>query len=113
MDLRSIGLATAAGIAAFLLVTVAVTEAASATIEFSLFVGLPAGVIAGIAAMASVYVGLNRGQRGRAVAAAAGAFGLGFLLATGIGLLLGWGVLVAMGLGVAGGGIGAVIGWRR
>ncbi|KTG30815.1 hypothetical protein [Haloferax profundi] len=53
----------AVGIAAALLVGVAVTEFASHWIFFSLFVGIPAGLVAGVIAVAATYAVLTR--RGR------------------------------------------------
>ena len=58
MTLESLAYALIAGVAAFLAVGVAVTEIASAWIEFSVFVGLPAGVVAGIVVAAAVALGL-------------------------------------------------------
>jgi len=59
MDLRRTVVALAAGTAAFLLVAVAVTAALEPRIEFSVFLGLPAGFIAGVlvAAVDAVLLG--------------------------------------------------------
>jgi hypothetical protein len=61
MTRKSLGYALAAGLAVFLTVGVAVTELAGTWVEFSLFVGLPAGIVAGAAAAAAVTVGLSDG----------------------------------------------------
>jgi hypothetical protein len=47
MSVRNALLAAAAAVAGFVAVTVVVTELASRAIEFSLLVGLPAGVLGG------------------------------------------------------------------
>ncbi|WP_123538827.1 hypothetical protein [Halosimplex salinum] len=81
MKLRTFGLALAAGVAVFLVVGVAVTEAALQWIEFSLFVGLPVGLVAGVTAAALVLLGVGDEvslQRRRA-AVALGVFGVVFL----------------------------------
>ncbi len=75
------GLAVAVGLAVFVAVGAAVTEAASATIEFSLFVGLPAGFVAGIAVAAFVYLRLGAADPGkRRPAIALTGFGAAFLV---------------------------------
>lgn len=82
MNAKSLLLALAAGAAAFLVVGVAVTELAQPWIEFSLFLGLPAGLGAGAFVAALVYlwraedVPANR-QR---VATALAGFGVVFLI---------------------------------
>ncbi|MHB9285895.1 hypothetical protein ACKVMT_02510 [Halobacteriales archaeon Cl-PHB] len=78
---RTLGLSLAAGLAAFLLVGAAVTEFALRWVEFSLFVGLPAGLIAGVAMTAAVYWGLaaDAPTRRHRVAVAAAAFGVTFV----------------------------------
>lgn len=63
MRSRSIGAALVAGIATFLVVGVAVTELAFAWIEFSLFVGVPVGLVAG--PFVAVEDGRSRARRGR------------------------------------------------
>lgn len=90
MQARTVGLALAAGFAGFLVVGVAATEAVSGWIEFSVFVGIPAGFVAGAAAAAVVFLRLEDpapGRRRPAIAVAG--FGVGFVLA----LLLAAGVL--------------------
>jgi hypothetical protein len=108
MDGRAIGAALVSGLAAFVAVGAAVTEAALAWIEFSLFVGLPVGALAGVVTAVGVYLGLARDapNRRRTIAIATGAFGAVFL---GVLLL----AAVAADLGVAtslavGGVLGAV-----
>ncbi|MFB6139888.1 MAG: hypothetical protein ABEJ26_05585 [Halosimplex sp.] len=83
METRTFALALAAGLAVFVVVGAAVTEFALRWIEFSLFVGLPVGVVAGVTAAALVVLGSAGGApvRQRRVAAALGAFGVAFLLA--------------------------------
>ncbi|OAQ52644.1 hypothetical protein HTG_09975 [Natrinema mahii] len=57
---RTLGYAAAAGIAAFLVVVVAVSELLVPAIEFSVLVGLPAGVGAGVLVAAVVFVQFGR-----------------------------------------------------
>lgn len=64
MSLKSLGLALAAGITAFLVVGVAVTDLAQPWNEFSLFLGIPAGIVAAYTA-AVVYLGLADDTPGR------------------------------------------------
>lgn len=103
----SLGLTLAAGLAAAIVVGVAVTELAQPWIEFSLFLGLPAGILAGVIAAAAVALGLADGApaRRRRIAGSAAGFGVGFLgtvLAVGV---LGFGVVFALGLGIVGGAV--------
>ncbi|WP_253737294.1 hypothetical protein [Halohasta salina] len=83
MTLKTLGYAFAAGIAAFLVVGVTVTELVGAWIEFSLFVGLPAGIVAGALVAAAVSYGLGDGvpSRRRRLAGSVAGFGVGFLVA--------------------------------
>ena len=61
MNAKSLALALAAGTAAFLLVGVAVTEVTQPWVEFSLLLGMPAGVAAGaFAAALNTYFGLKQ-----------------------------------------------------
>ncbi|WP_415380962.1 hypothetical protein [Halosimplex sp. TS25] len=82
MRIRTLVLALAAGLAAFLAVGVAVTEVALRWIEFSLFVGLPVGLLAGVTAVALVITGLGTGvsHLRRRIAVTVATFGLAFLL---------------------------------
>ena len=116
MTLKTLGYALTAGIAAFLAVGVAVTEIASAWIEFSVFVGLPAGIVAGVAVAAAVAVGLadaDSPQRYRLAETIAG-FGVGFLAAVVVlSGLVGLGVVLSMGAGVVVGLLAAVVSYRR
>ena len=82
MEGRDVGLALAAGLAVFLVVGALVTELALPYIEFSLFVGIPVGAIAGLTATVFVLLGLSDDlpTRRRRAAIAVGAFGVGFLL---------------------------------
>lgn len=90
MDIRAVVLAVVAGIAAFILVGVAVSESTSAAIEFSVFLGIPAGAVAGIAAAASVYrLSGARDPATRRMALAGGGFGVVFLLVALPGVVLG------------------------
>lgn len=86
MDLRRIGVALIAGAAAFLLVGVAVTAALESMIEFSLFIGLPAGFVAAILVTAVVAMTLDDpNPRRNAVGVAGGAAGVTVLLVTVLG----------------------------
>jgi len=99
MGVRSLALAAGAGVAAFLLVGVAVTELAQPRIEFSLFVGIPAGIAAGAFTAAAVYLGLadDAPESSRRAAGAVAAFGVGFVVAlVGLGWIAGVGVVTAI-----------------
>jgi hypothetical protein len=81
VKLKTLGYAFGAGGAAFLLVGVAVTELDAQQTEFSVFLGIPAGLIAAVVAVLAVLLGLadgsTRGRR-RAVAGVA-VFGVTFV----------------------------------
>ncbi|NHN49377.1 hypothetical protein G9464_17540 [Halostella sp. JP-L12] len=79
--MKPLAMALAAGFAAFVVVGVAVTELALPWIEFSLFLGLPVGLVAGVSVAAAVYVGLSEDARGqhRRIAVATTGFGVVFL----------------------------------
>lgn len=89
MSFKSLSLALLAGIAAFLIVGVAVTEVAQSWIEFSLFIGIPSGLATGAFTAAAVYLGLADDAPGdrRRVAGAVAVFGVVFLIAL---VVLGW-----------------------
>jgi hypothetical protein len=94
--------ATGAGVTTFLLVTVAVTSLLERWIEFSVFVGLPAGLLAGVLAFGAVafrLAGAAPGPRRRLAGAVTG-FSAAFLL-TLLGLTIGWNGSVALSIGVA------------
>jgi hypothetical protein len=89
MSLKSISLALLSGIAAFLIVGVAVTEFTQPWIEFSLFLGIPAGIATGAFTAAGVYLGLADDSPAgrRRIAGAFAAFGAGFIVAL---VVFGW-----------------------
>lgn len=98
MNFKTLTFTIGAGIAAFLFVGVAVTEFMQQWIEFSLFLGIPAGLVAGAFTAGAVYLGLSSEappQR-RRVAGAFGAFGSGFLVA-----LLSLAFIGQMGMAIA------------
>lgn len=109
MRLRTVGLAVAAGVAAFLVVGVAVTELALAWIEFSLLVGLPAGLATGAFVAAATFLGLAEGApaRRRRAALSVGGFGVAFLAVLVVAAAVGGqGVVVSL---VVAGGVGVVV----
>lgn len=116
MRLRNIALVVASGLAAFLVVGVAVTELLRPSVEFSLFVGLPAGLVAGVLASAGVNLGLGdeTSTGRRRVALAAGAFGGVFLavllVAAGLG---GLGTVLALAVATLSGAVAAVATYAR
>lgn len=110
MNVRPLGLALATGVAAFLLVGIAVTELAQPRVEFSLLLGVPAGVAAGAFATAGVYLGLaeEAPARRRRVAGAFAGFGAAFLVAlVALAGLLRVGLALALGIAF---GVGLVVG---
>ncbi|MFD1563718.1 hypothetical protein ACFR99_09175 [Haloarchaeobius amylolyticus] len=82
MRLRTLGAAGAAGLATFLLVFVIVSEALLPYIEFSVLVGVPAGLVAGalIATVVLVQSSQDDGRTRRPLALALGTFGVTFLV---------------------------------
>jgi undecaprenyl pyrophosphate phosphatase UppP len=99
MGLKSLSLALVSGIAVFLIVGAAVTEFAQSWIEFSLFLGIPVGLVTGALTAAAVYLGLadDAPVRRRRVAGSFAAFGVGFLIALVVfGWLLNIGVTTAL-----------------
>ena len=81
MQPRALVYAGAAGIATFLVVFVVVSEALLPFLEFSVFVGLPAGLVAGISIAVFVLVQFSR-RKDRArppLALTLGTFGITFL----------------------------------
>lgn len=90
MSLRNAGLGVAVGVAVFVVVGAVVTELAAPSIEFSLFIGLPAGFVAGIAVAAFVYLrlGAEEPTRQRPAIALTG-FGAAFLVVLFAGVAVG------------------------
>lgn len=81
MSLRNTGLAAAVGVAVFVAVGALVTEVAAPRIEFSLFIGLPAGLVAGVAVAAFTYLRLgSTDPNRRRPAIALTMFGAAFLV---------------------------------
>lgn len=115
MNGKSLGLALTAGVATFLIVGVAITEFAQPWVEFSLFLGIPVGFVAGAFTAAAVYFGLaddELAQR-RHIAGAFVGFGVVFLIVLiALGSLLNLGVTFALGIAFVVGmlvGIGAYV----
>jgi hypothetical protein len=116
MRARTLGYAAAAGVAAFLLAFVAVAELLAGTVEFSVFVALPVGVVAGVAAAALVlhWTGRDADAGHRRLARALGAFGVGFLAALlAVAGAVGAGVVLGMVAGVAVGAVAAGVTFVR
>jgi len=83
MRLRTVGFGVVAGVAALLVVGVLGTELGTAAgIEFSLFVGIPVGAVAGVAVAGFVFVRLEDTDRSRRrPAVALSGFGVAFVVA--------------------------------
>ncbi|WP_435102569.1 hypothetical protein [Halarchaeum sp. P4] len=90
MRTRTIGYATAAGIATFLVVFVAVSEVLLPYVEFSVLVGIPAGLVAGALAAAFVLsqIGQEDSPTRRNLAKALGTFGVVLLVVFVLGVVL-------------------------
>lgn len=82
MLIRTLGYAAAAGIATFLVVFVVVSEALLPYIEFSVLVGIPAGLFVGVlvAAFVLTQLGKEDDRTRRAIAYALSAFGVTLLI---------------------------------
>ncbi|MFW6152986.1 MAG: hypothetical protein ACOC42_01365 [Halobacteriota archaeon] len=115
MDRRAIALATAAGVAAFILVGVTVTEVTMRWIEFSLFVGIPVGLVAGVAITMAVYLGLSRDAPAvrRRIALGLGTFGGAFLLVLALAIALDRTIITSLLLATTVGAIAGVIVFAR
>lgn len=115
MNLRTLALALVAGIASFLVVGIAVTAVAERWIEFSVFVGLPAGLVAGAVAAAAVSLGLDDGAPAerRRLALAFGLFGAGFLATLVVLAVAGQGIVLSTVAGMVVGLVAAVAGYLR
>ena len=107
-----LALVASAFLASGLLVGLGVTAALEPRIEFSLFLGIPTGVFAGVL----VAWGVNRGltteedPRRRSVAWTVGGFSLAFLFSlVGFVLVLDEGVAMSLGLSLAGGLVGGLL----
>lgn len=111
MDRRAIVLAGTAGVAAFILVGVAVSEVTVRWIEFSLFVGIPAGILAGVVAAVAVYLGLTRDtpRVGGRVALGLGTFGATFLIILVVAIVLERTMVMSILLSAAAGAIAGFI----
>jgi hypothetical protein len=115
MNLKTPAIALAAAVAAFVIVGVAVTELAGQRMEFSLFVGIPAGLVSGAVAGAAVVIGLGSEEGGnRRIAAGFGAFGVAFLATFLVGaFLIDAGVVLSILVGGVVGVVAAPIGYLR
>ena len=82
MRLRDVAIVLASGLAAFLVGVVVTTELLAPDIEFSVFVGIPVGIVAGVAMAAVVALGLgpDAGPGRRRIARSLGTFGVAFLV---------------------------------
>lgn len=110
MNFKSFVLALAAGIATFLIVGAGVATLVQPWIEFSVFVGIPVGLVAG--AIAAVLVALGLGDAApverRRLAATFGAFAVGFLIVLVAGSVATLGLTLSMLVGVVVGTIAAL-----
>lgn len=115
MNVKSFGLTLAAGLAAFLIVGVAVTELLQSRIEFSLLVGLPAGLLAGAITIAAVALSLGDrvAPKRRKVAYSAGVFAVAFLVVLVTGAILSQGITIAIIAGIVLGLGAAVVTYLR
>lgn len=108
MQARHALLAAVAGFAGFMLATVAITAALEPRIEFSVLVGLPIGILVGLATTWYVYSRLARSEPGSgrvatALVAAAVGFVLGMALPATVGVGLSVSMLVAVSLALVAG----------
>lgn len=115
MELRDVALAVVSGLATFVIVGVAVTEVTAEWIEFSLFVGIPAGVISGVAVTLVVYLGLTSETPGtrRPIAIGLGTFGGVFILVLVLGLIINTPTVTVLLVATAVGVVGGIIAFAR
>lgn len=115
MNLKSLALALVAGIAVFLVVGIAVTALLEPTIEFSVFLGIPVGLVAGAIAAGGVYLGLGDDipAERRRVALAFGFFGVGLLVTLVVLAAFDQGVTLSIVAGIVFGFVAAVVGYLR
>lgn len=113
MNLKSFALAIVAAIAAFLVVGGTVTALAEPRIEFSVFLGIPAGLIAAVIVFIAVYLGLadDASHKRYRVAFAVGLFGVGFIAVLVVGAVVGLGVVVSMLVGIVAGVLAGIGGY--
>jgi len=111
MRIRILGYAAFAGIATFLVVFFAVSEALLSYIEFSVLVGIPVGLLVGALSAAFVLTQFESDttKTRRALARGLGAAGIGFVVAFGLALLLGQGVTLAILLGIGAGTVTGIV----
>lgn len=116
MNVRAIGLALAAGIATFLIIGAAVSEYTLQWIEFSVFVGIPVGIVSGALVAAAVYLGLSdeAPARRRRIARSIAVFGVAFLLVLMIAnVAFGLGVILGMVVAAVVGALAAIVSFLR
>lgn len=116
MNSKSLVLAASGGLATFLLVGGAVTAIIEQWIEFSLFIGIPVGLLAAVLAAGGVAIGLSEDATTKQrIAKIVAGFSLGFLLSLAV-LLLVWngGITVSLGISIGIGLVAAVlVDWIR
>lgn len=115
VNLKSLTLALVAGIASFLLVGFTVAAVTERWIEFSVFLGIPAGLIAAVVAAAAVALGFDsqRPEAHRRIALGVGLFGIGFLVTLVVLVAASQGLVLSMTVGVVIGVLAAFIGYIR
>lgn len=115
MNLKLLALALLAGIAVTVIVGVTITALLESYIAFSVFLGIPAGLIAGAAAAGGVYLGLGdeAPTERRRVAAAFGLFGAGLVVTLVVLAAGGQGITLSIVAGIVVGLLAAVVGYRR
>lgn len=112
MDSKSLFLAFGAGLATFLLVGGAVTALFEQWVEFSLFIGIPVGLLAAVVVAGGVAASLTADApaKKRRIAGLVSGFSLGFLGALAA-LLLVWdgGVTASLGVSIVVGLAGSIL----
>ncbi len=110
--LQTFGAALLSGVATLLVVTIVVTELIADEIEFSLLVGLPAGLVSGVLVGGIIYIAANRRRPGVAQVGASLVMGFaaGFMIAYFVAIVvLDIGTVEAMGAGAIVGLLTAVV----
>lgn len=104
MNAKHAFLAAVTGFAGFMITTVAITDLLESQVGFSIFVGLPAGILVGLITTWYVYTRQTRGTPGSSgprVSTALVAAAVAFIVAMALGVTFGGGATTSLIIAVA------------